>query len=1032
MKKNLLTFLLLSIFAVTTVFAQRRTITGKVAGADDGQPLIGVTVKIQGSATGTQTGADGSFSLSVPAGTKAIVFSYIGFVPQTVVLGAKNVISVSLSPDAKALSEVVVVGYGTQERRDLTGSVGKVSGSVIADLPSPSFDKDLAGRVTGVRVTESSGFLGTAPTIRVRGTNSLSNEGGPLYVVDGIPILTGNQSGVVSNNPLGDINPADIESVEVLKDGSASAIYGSRASSGVILITTKKGKAGRQTVNYNAWAGYSVTSKRLSVLGASDFVTIENEKYANTTSPAPRAFQTLDPSGVPYDTNWQNVVFQRGFQQNHAISVSGGTEKSNYYFSAGFADLKGDITGNSQRKYNVRANVEQKALDIITLGFTSGISYIQNLGLNSGASALSGNVTNALQALPNVPVFNADGSYNISADGTVLGQGSNLKTIDNNYTNIKYILDNNIYKNQNLTITGTSYIDAKIISGLNVRSQIGINSLYGEDYQYWNPIHGDGRPNGLVFQQYIPSFNYDWVNTISYNKIFGDHKINAVAGAEFQKQRDRSFSASGTGLSNVFFGPNNLISGTLATPSIGGGEAEQAIRSFFGRLSYSYKDRYLATITYRSDYISNLGIDSKPANLPGASLGWRISEEPFFKQASGLSFINDFKLRASYAKTGNTNISFYSYASTYSPVVYGAASGIAFNVLGNPGLLFEKTDKLDYGFDLTMLHSRLNIVADYFKNTDNNLIQSVATPLSLGVPGNSILENVGNMYNQGFEFGITSTNIKSKDLTWTTNFNLTFVKNKVTTLYGGQDLTGTYNITRVGSPINSFWGYTFLGVNPANGNPMYLKGNGQTIQGDVAKGVYYVYDPANPTAEVTQSTLSATTDKSILGNALPTYYGGLNNNVAYKGFDLGVYFTFSGGNKVMDATRQETLLNQLFLNNGTEILQRWTTPGQVTSVPKLFYGNGNFINTTGNTSTRFLESGNFIRAQEITLGYSLPKLITDKMKFSRIRIYGSVQNAFLITKYKGLDPEVSNTGTSVDFNANPRARTFVLGLNVGF
>ncbi len=1040
MKKNLLTLLLLSIVTLSSVFAQSRKITGTVVGADDGKPLPGVSVKVQGTTTGTVTNVDGVYTLGVANGATALTFSFIGYETRTIAIGSNASLNVSLKPDAKALDEVVVVGYGTQERRDLTGSVGKLTGATIADLPAPSFDKELAGRVTGVRVTESSGFLGTAPTIRVRGSNSLSNESGPLYVVDGIPIITGNQSGVVGNNPLGDINPEDIQSIEVLKDGSATAIYGSRASSGVILITTKKGKSGRQTVNYNVWTGETETSKRLNVLNADQFIQISNEKFANAGI-APKAFPTLSPAGTPYNTNWQNVIFQKGFQQNHALSVSGGNDKSNYYFSGGFADLTGDIVDNTQRKYNVRANVEQKALNVFTIGFTSSISYTRNTGLNSGTNALSGNVTNALLVFPNVPVMNPDGSYNISPApvgstllGTVLGAGANTAQIDNNYTNIKYVLDHNLFNNQNLTITGTSYVDAKIAQGLNVRSQIGINSLYGEDYEYLNPNHGDGRPNGLVLQQYVPSFNYDWVNTITYNRTFGEHKINVVGGAELQKTRNRSFYAQGTGLSNTFFGPNNLISGTLSTPFIGGDEIENAIRSFFGRANYAFKDRYLLTLTYRTDYISNLGISSKPAMLPGVSLGWRISDESFFKGASFLQFINDMKVRGSYARTGNTNIGDYPFASNYSPAQYGAQSGISFSRLGNPSLVFEQTDKYDVGVDMSMFNNRITLVADYFKNNDNNLIQAVAIAPSLGVPGNVISENVGNMYNKGLELSINSLNINSKDFSWNTAVNLTLIQNKVTKLYGGQDLIGTYNITRVGYSISSLYGYNYAGVNPANGNPLFLKANGQIIQGDPSKagGTFYLYDPANPTAETTQSSLSSATDKVVLGNALPTYYGSLNNTVTYKGIDFGIYFTFSGGNKVYNATRQESLVNQFFNNNGTEILQRWTTPGQITSVPRLYYGGGNFINQTGNTVSRFLEDGKFIRAQELTLGYSLPKSVIDKIKFSRLRIYGQIQNAFIITGYKGLDPEVSNTGTSVDFNANPRPRTFVLGLNVGF
>ena len=715
--KKLLLVSLCFLFYSMQIFAQNRTITGKVTGADDGQPLPGVSVKVQGTSTGTQTNANGEYRLSVPATAKTLSFSYIGYVIQTATIGSKSVITVSLLTDAKSLTEVVVVGYGTQERRDVVGSVSKIGGADIANLPAPSFDKDLAGRATGVRVTESSGLLGAAPVIRIRGTNSISSGVSPLYVVDGIPIITGNQgTGSNPQNPLGDINPDDIASIEILKDGFASAIYGSRSGNGVVLITTKKGKVGKQAINYSTWMGVSTTSKRLSTLNAADFITISNEKFFNSGVTAPQAFPTLDPNGQAYDTNWQNVVFRKGFQQNHALSVSGATESSNYYFSAGFADLTGQVVGNSQRKYNVRANVEQKALgNILTFGFTSGVTYQQNTGLNASTNGLSANVANALLVFPNVPVFNPDGSYNISADGnatqlgTKLGQGANLRQIDNNYTNIAYVLDNNIYRAQNLAFTGTGYADAKLYPGLNFRTQIGVNSLYGEDYTYLSNQHGDGRSlNGTVSQYYIPSFNYDWINTLSYNKTFGDHKIQAVAGLEYQKFRYRYSQLSASNISNPFFGPNTLISNTYVTQNTYGDETENSIRTpFFARLNYSFKNRYLLGASYREDYISNLGIASAPAKLPAFSLGWRVSDEPFFKSLKALSFINDLKFRGGYAKTGNANVATYAFANLYSPINYGTASGLIFSSVGNADLKYETVNKTDAGIDITFLKTEL-------------------------------------------------------------------------------------------------------------------------------------------------------------------------------------------------------------------------------------------------------------------------------------------------------------------------------------
>ena len=1039
--RKLLSLIVIFLLYSSLTQAQTKLITGKITD-QTGQPVPYATIRIKGTTHGSSADGEGNFSIRVnPSAT--LIITGTGLSSKEFPVGSASSLNIQITRQNSNLSEVVVVGYGTQERKNLTGAVGKVQGADISRLPAPSFDKELAGRMPGVRVTESSGLLGSPPVIRVRGDNSLTSGVGPLFVVDGVPIIVTNQTAALfTTNPLADINPSDIQSVEVLKDGSASAIYGSRAANGIVLITTKRGRVGKAVINYDTWMGYAEPSKKLSVLNADQFIQISNEKFANSGVTAPQALPTLDPNGRPYNTNWQDVVFRKAFQQNHNLSVAGGTENSSYYFSAGYTDLNGDIVGNSLRKYSLRGSLEQKAINIFTFGFNTGLTYTQNKGLNVGTSTLSGNVTNALLVFPNVPVFNADGTYNLSADKQRLGRGANLREIDNNYTNIKYVLDKNIFRNQVLSLNGTAFVDVAILNGLNARSQIGVNAQYGEDYQYLDPVHGDGRgSNGVVFQQYLPVFNYVWTNTLNYNKVFGEHRIGAVGGIEFQKSTQRFFTANGTGISNTYFGPDNLITGSTATPTIFGGEAQNSIKSYFGRVNYAYGDKYLLTLTYRTDYISNLGPNSKPANLPGASVGWRVSKESFFTNSSALSFIDDLKIRASYAKTGNSDINPYPYASTYSPVAYGSQSGLAFGSLGNGALLYETAKKLDIGLDLTIFKNRIAITADYYKNSDDNLILNVQTAPSLGVPGltsttvNTIAENVGTMYNKGFELAITSHNITSGPFTWTTDLNISFNKNKVTALYQGQDLTFTYNIIRAGYAKNDFFGYQYEGVNPANGNPIYLKSTGQLIQGNVSNSSYFLYDPKNPTNLTTASSLSLS-DKVILGHSIPTYQGGFNNTFTYKRIELNVFFTFSGGNKVYNATRQEDLLTQAFNNNGTEILRRWTTPGQITDVPKLYYGNGNFINVTGNTNSRFLEDGKFIRAQEIRLGYSLPTGLSSKARMNRVNIYCAVQNAFIIAKYKGVDPEISNllvtSGTGVDFNANPRPRTFVAGLNVAF
>ncbi|MGI4749257.1 MAG: SusC/RagA family TonB-linked outer membrane protein [Janthinobacterium lividum] len=1047
MKKVLQGFLLLLFLVASQAYAQNRTVTGVVTGKDDGLPLPGVSVIVQGTKIGTQTSADGTYSIKLPDNNSTLVFSFIGFNTQTITVTG-NRANVALAGSASQLNEVVVVGYGTQERKDVTGSIGSVKGSQLVDQPVASFDQALAGKVTGVQVTVPSGILGAAPVIRIRGTNSITGGADPLYVVDGIPIITGNQSGITQNNPLGDINPNDIQSIDVLKDGASTAIYGSRGSNGVVIITTKRGVLGKPRISYDSWFASSQPSKRFKLLDASQFITIANEKLTNAGSVA-AAFPTYDASGKLINTNWQNVVFNNSaFQQNHAFSISGATEQTNYFFSLGYADFDGIINSNNQRKYQYRGKVEQKAFNNrVTFGVNTSLSYINNNGLNTGVNALSGNVGNAIRLLPNVPVFNADGSYNLSSLNS-LGRGTNgtnLRDIDDNYTNIKYIIDHNIYNNQNTTFNGDAFANINIVKGLDFRTQVGTNALFGEDYEYLDPGHGDGAGStrGYEFQQYIPQFRYNWINTLSYNTLIGDHNISAVAGIEYQKSRYRSFYASGSQISSTFFGGQNIISNSLtqSTFGIGGAVSENAYKSYFGRINYSFKDRYLLGVTYRADAISSLPVGKQFAYLPGASLGWRISRESFFTDSKALSFVSDLKARISFAKTGNTNIGNYPFAGTFSAATYGVQSGLAYGQVGNSALKFETTDKYDAGLDISFLNNRINVTTDYFENKDNNLILAAPTAPSLGVPNNAINENVGTMVNKGFELAVNSVNIRKKDFSWTTDFNVTFVKNKITTLANNNsDITYTYNINRVGSSVGSIYGYQYAGVNAANGNPLYVKANGQVIQGNIANQTYYNYDPANPTALTTANTLSATTDRKILGNSLPTYYGGFNNTVTYKGIDLSIYFTYSGGNKIMNVTRQESLLNQKFQNNGTEILDRWTTVGQITDVPKLYYGRDNFTNLTGIGSSRFVEDGKFVRAQNIILGYSLPKTIINRLKLTRVRVYAEVQNAFVLTKYKGLDPELTtnnyttntNSQLGVDYNTNPKARTYTVGINVGF
>ncbi|MBT9395202.1 TonB-dependent receptor [Hymenobacter sp. NST-14] len=1056
MKKALLIAAPLVALSVTQVTAQTRAVSGRVTDRSTGEGLPGVTVLLKGTNNGVSTNSDGSYTLNVPAEGGTLTFSSIGFISVERPIGSDNQVNIGLSADSKQLSEVVVTGYGTQERRDVTGAISSIKGETISQLATPSFDQQLAGRAAGVQVTTPSGILGQAPRIRIRGTNSISSAGDPLIVVDGVPVVTGNQSGVTPNNPLGDINPNDIESYEILKDGSATAIYGSRAGNGVILITTKKGRLGKAKVTYDTWIGVAETLKRYEVLNADQFIEITNEKYRNDVGDA--AYQ---PIAVPFENNvstdWQDLIFRSGFQQNHAVSVSGANDKTRYFFSGGYTDQDGVIVSNSLKRATFRANLDQDVTKWLRVGVNMGLTRTQNFGLNTSRNGLSGNVTNALSLFPNVPARNPDGTPFISTTNpAVLGEGNNAGTIDFNYTNILFPLENNKYEATNYRILGNVFAELEPVAGLKLRTQYGTDFFLNEDYQYLDPRHGDGRgSNGLVYQQYLPTFRWNWQNTISYNKVLAEaHKIGFVGGVEYQKTTSQSFFAQATGLSDRFFGNNNIITGTFATPNIGGSYQQEGFDSYFGRLNYAFKDRYLLSFSARNDALSRLPEANRRGWFPGGSIGWRISEEPFLRESSVRTVLSDLKARASYAAVGNTGIgsSFFPYASLFGPAKYGTQNGIGYNrngQFGNQDLKWESSKKFDVGLDIGFLDNRFTLGADYYRNNIDDLVLFVRVPVSLGIPGNGYNANIGRMRNEGFEFNFTSQNISREDFTWSTNLNFSTNKNQVLELNNGEDILNPYNITRVGESIGSIYGYDFVGVNASFGYPIYRKSDGSLVQANVDNNTYYPYDPSNPGAvlgpssgptpagEIERTTpLQADRDRKVLGNSNPTWFGGIDNNFTFKGFDLNIFARFSGGNKIMNVSRQQ-LLRMDFVNNGTEILDRWTPTNTNTDVPKLVFRNSDFINLNNSSVSRFVEKGDFFRLQNVTLGYTLPENFGPLSALSRVRLFAQVQNIFTITKYSGLDPEVNSNGETnqqfgVDFNSNPQQRVFTGGLNVAF
>ena len=1017
--------LLLAFFAIglTALMAQTKEISGTVTSADEGGSIPGVSISVKGSTVGTITDMAGKFKLKAPADAKTLVFSFVGMTTQEIAIGNQSIFNVQLKAENISVDEVVVVGYGVQKKREVTGSISQVKGDEMANLATPSFESQLAGRSAGVQITASSGVLGEAPRIRIRGVGSISQGTYPLVVVDGMPIITGDVGGYANTNAMGDINPADIESVEILKDGSATAIYGSRAANGVLLITTKKGTKGNFNVSYNNYFGVASPVGLFDLLGSSDFVTIANEKRSNRG-------QSAIAVGTDVNTDWQKAVLrQNAFQQDHNLSISGANDKTNYYFSAGYTTQEGVTRPNAMNRYTFRSNIDQKVKKWLTLGMNSSISRSEYDGLNTGTNSLSGNIFNAIRQLPNTAVYDANDptGYNIDdANTAVVGRGQNLQTIDDNLTNIRYVLDKNTYSSKVLGIIGSAYAMVTITPDFNIRTQVGIDSKGTEGLYYWNPYHGDGRgSNGIISQDYTNYLRWNWQNVLTYTKTIAEnHNININLVNEFQQQTYNRFFGSGSNMSDSFFG-KNLITDTYGTQSSGGSMTQNGFNSLAGRINYNYAQKYFFQASVRRDGISALPKANRYGIFPGASVGWTVSKESFM---SGLPIISDLKVRASYAEVGNTDIGNYPYLGLYSSAKYADYNGVAFSQIGNDQLKWETSKKTDIGLDLSFAENKYKFTFDYFLNNQDGLILSVPTPPSFGIPGNSIAKNIGTLKNWGYEFSADVSLINKKDFKLSVDGNISLVSNKIGELVSHQDIISTYTIIREGESIRSIFGYDYQGVNMTNGNPIYKKADGSLVQANIPTSTYVAYDPANPSnISVASSLVSA--DRKILGTTIPKYFGSVGVKSDFKGFDFNVLFRYSGGNYVMNRTRND-LMNLKFQNNSTEILGRWQSvdkPGDGWT-PRLWYSGDAFVNLDNNSSTRWVEKGNFIKLQTITLGYTFPKSLVSKVGIESLRLFAQGQDLLMITKYSGIDPEMEVGG--VDYNGTPRQQVITLGINL--
>ncbi|MBO9727298.1 MAG: TonB-dependent receptor [Chitinophaga sp.] len=1050
MKKGLLLWLLLAI-GMVQAFAQTRTIKGKVTDAQDGSPLPGVSVSVKGAKTGAVSGVDGTFSIQVD-NAASLVFSFVGYEQKEEKIGNRQSITVALNNSNKILNEVIVTGYGELKRKDVTSSVTAVSGALINDRPTTSFDQALTGRAAGVNIGPGSGVLGDVVKISIRGVNSISNSNQPLIIVDGIPMNTNTNLNVFNSgngtryNPLADINPNDIETVDVLKDAAATALYGSRAAAGVIVITTKRGKTGTININYNGYVGAAKAARLPKVLNGDDFNTIQNEKAANSTragNPIVPIAKDIDLNGdgKPDRTDWLKETFQTGIVHSHQLSLSGGTEKAKFYASGEYSDQKGIVITNRLRRGGMRVNLDVTPKKWLK----SGISLYASKTLNNGVlsdSYLAGSTSSSFSAPPNVPVYDKNGELYIKASNGDLGDGGNTITPANRFNRFFHPLSNVLLgRNDNTStrVLSSAYVEVEPIPGLKFTSRFSVDFLQNFEDQYSGPKQaGNGIGlNGLVQENLLRKNQWNWSNYATYTKSINDiHFINATLGVESQYAQEKSLYTGQGNLADSYF--KEIYDGLYAgveNSFTGGGNIANAFNSYFGKVGYNYGSKYYFDATLRADAYSDFGINNRRGYFPGASIGWRVSEEGFFKD--NVSVISDLKLRASYGLVGNSNIRAYAYRTLYGGGSYADINGFSLNQVGDPNLKWETSKKLDIGIDVALLKNRITVTADYFNSNIDNLIldapilATVGTPWNpvTNVPGSILTTNIGAMWNRGAEFTINTRNIETKDFTWSSSLNFTYIKNKVTATADGSDISAANNRASIGRTLGVFKLVEWGGVNPDNGFPMFYNKNHELVMYNPTPGVANKW--TTPDGKTNKSPISSSDAQYQDKSGYPTFFGGLNNTFTYKGIDLSIFLQYSGGNYVYNATRA-ALMTTFFGNNLEEIKDRWTPDNKNTDVPKLFLADA----TITQASTRWLEKANFVRAREISLGYTFPS-VKRQLGVNTLRVYALVQNAFIITKYKGADPEINTNRTNninygVDNRGVPMPRVFTFGLNVGF
>ena len=967
-----------------------------------------MTIVIKNTNIGTTTGNDGSFQLTLPVTARALVVSFIGYGTKEIALqGQKTLqvtLQVTLQDDIKALAEVVVVGYGTQERKNVIGSITKVDPAATRDIPAGSFNAQLQGKVTGVQISSNTGVPGEAVTMRVRGATSINSSNDPLYVVDGVFInstsLQTIGTGGKATSPIADINPADIESIEVLKDAEATALYGSRGANGVVIVTTKRGNFNQKPkVSLSASQGWSKAARLWDLATGPEHATLVNEWWLNTGQDDPSLNRTFENRpfrpvaqggrGLPEEQQTYDrlgEVFRTARLQNYDVSLSGGTASTKYYIAGGYNNQESVLKPIGFERASFKVNLDQVINDKVQIGVSNTFSRTKRNQARAGDGPAGGLLQAALHTPTSLSPFNEA--------GVPVGRAG--------FDNVSLLLDNYDVNSVSLRYIGNLYADVQLLPSLKLRSSWGVDYNNYDESEYWNTFLISGSPSGLATSAIGQQSSLLNEQTLTFRKEVADkHTVGVLLGNTLQSNILNRTSASGTGFANNSF---KLIS-SAATSTSSQAWSKNALASFFSRLDYNYDQRYLIDFSVRADGSSRFGSQNKWGYFPAVGAAWRVKQEPFLQTVSGIS---DLKLKASYGITGNQNIGDFAALGLWSGgSSYQGQPGTAPQQLANPDLKWERTSQWNAGLDLALLHNRLALELNVYRKYTTDGLLPVTLPATTGF--STYWSNAAEISNKGFELALNTENIRGGAFTWSTNFNVSRNINKIEKLanplrFGSRDLI----LQQQGSPLYSFWVYEQLSVDPQTGNA--------------------VYEDVNQDGKITVA------DRQILGSIWPKFFGGITNNFSYKGLDASVFFAFQYGNKIYNHNKffgegggARDAARIIFASN----LDRWQQPGDVTDVPR---PDGVNVNNYRDGGSRWLEDGSFLRLRSLNVGYTLPKNTIQRFGFETVRIYVAGSNLVTFTRYTGLDPESAASSSQneqgIDLGTPPQPRSVQLGLNL--